>query len=219
MTAPSETQRQRRDPDIVGLLLAGGQGSRFEAAGGGDKLLAPWHGEPIAAHAARLLVAACDQVLAVLPPGKPARAKVLAREGCKLVEQESVREGMGRSIAIGLASILSCWEPRALVVMLADMPAVQATTLRALLDTWLARPDAPCVLARHRGQRGHPVVFGRSAFEGLLLLKGDRGAARLVDTLDPIVIDVEDPGILRDIDTPADLLQLEELQHGPKTEQ
>jgi molybdenum cofactor cytidylyltransferase len=126
---------------------------------------------------------------------------------------------MGASISSALRAILARARPRAVVVMLADMPAIRVDTLKALLRAWLARSEAACAVLRYRGRRGHPVVFGSSAFDGLLALSGDRGAARLIDSLTPIFLDVDDPGILNDIDTPADLMQLEEHPHGTKSDE
>lgn len=216
----------RQDPAIdhakcrpVGLLLAGGRGSRFAASGGGDKLLTAWQGLPIAAHAARLLKDACPHVFAILPCDKPALASVLAAEGCELIESDDVHAGMGASIATAVRAILARSRPVALFVMLADMPAVRPSSLRTLLGAWAAHPEAGCVLPTYRGLRGHPVLFGAAAFEHLASLSGDRGAGRLLDTLAPLTVEVDDPGILRDIDTPADLQQLNGLHHGPQDPQ
>jgi molybdenum cofactor cytidylyltransferase len=215
MTRLQELRIAPSDDCPVGLLLAGGRGSRFAASGGGDKLLASWRGLPVAAHAARLLQAACPRVFAILPRHKPALAAVLAQEGCELIEDDAVQEGMGVSIATAVRAILARTRPAALIVMLADMPAVRPTTALDLLGVWRANPDAGCVLPTWRGRRGHPVLFGAKAFDQLTQLRGDRGAGRLLDALEPLTLDIDDPGILRDIDTPADLQHLNGLHHGP----
>jgi molybdenum cofactor cytidylyltransferase len=203
----------------TGLLLAGGRGSRFAATGGGDKLLAVWDDLPIAAHAARLLQEVCPHVFAILPRHKPALAALLAAEGCELIENDAVREGMGVSIATAVRAILARSRPAALIVMLADMPAVHSDTIRTLLGAWRAHPDSVCVLPTYRGRRGHPVLFGAAAFEPLAALSGDRGAGQILDELAPHMVEVDDPGILRDIDTTTDLQQLNGLQHGPQNTQ
>jgi molybdenum cofactor cytidylyltransferase len=60
---------------------------------------------------------------------------------------------------------------------------------------------------RWRGERGHPVLFGRAHFAALEALNGDRGAASLLREHPVHWVEVEDPGILQDIDRPADLAQ------------
>jgi molybdenum cofactor cytidylyltransferase len=58
----------------------------------------------------------------------------------------------------------------------------------------------------YRDERGHPVGFGSRYRAELLGLEGDEGARSVVrsHSQDVEIIDCEDPGILRDIDTPDD---------------
>jgi molybdenum cofactor cytidylyltransferase len=55
------------------------------------------------------------------------------------------------------------------------------------------------------GRRGNPAGFARKVWPRLMALKGDQGARPLLDSLGAIDIPVDDPGIHRDIDVPADL--------------
>jgi len=55
------------------------------------------------------------------------------------------------------------------------------------------------------GSGGHPIGFGADFFAGLTALDGDEGARRLIDPAKLIRIETDDAGILRDVDTPADL--------------
>lgn len=90
-----------------------------------------------------------------------------------------------------------------LMMALVDHPAVRGDTLRALAGA--AAPDR-IVLPTCGGRRGHPVVFGREVFAELRAAPDAEGA-RAVVRRDPrrvIEVKVEDPGILRDVDTPAD---------------
>jgi len=71
------------------------------------------------------------------------------------------------------------------------------------------------VLAHYRGQRGHPVGFGASCRDALLLLQGPQGAALVVRaqaTINPVAqLELDDPGIVIDIDTLQDLANAERL--------
>ena len=92
----------------------------------------------------------------------------------------------------------------AAAVMLGDMPWVSPTTCRRLA----ALADAEHILRpRHRGRAGHPVVFGRDFWASLRGLSGERGARAVLDAHAAArrSMNVDDPGIHRDVDVPGDL--------------
>ena len=66
----------------------------------------------------------------------------------------------------------------------------------------------PVVYAQHRGRRGHPVGFASELYSELALLSGDEGARRLVARYPAQGVEVDDPGVLLDVDTIADLTGL-----------
>lgn len=188
----------------IGLLLTGGRGSRFDASGHRDKLLAIYAGAPVAVQAARHLIAACASVFAVLPLNKPQLLALLQAEGCETLPTDATQLGMGHSIAHGVARITERCAPAPLVVALGDMPAVQPDTIRALIDRAGNDPNS-IVAPGYRGRRGHPVVFGAAHWPALTELAGDRGAFALLERHRPRIIEVDDPGVLQDIDTEDDL--------------
>jgi molybdenum cofactor cytidylyltransferase len=107
--------------------------------------------------------------------------------------------GMGYSIAAGVAarSDASGW-----LVLPADMPMIQTHTLRQVADE-LDRHTI--VYAQHRGLRGHPVGFSAELYSELVLLTGDEGARRLLARYPALGVEVDDPGVLLDVDTEDDL--------------
>jgi molybdenum cofactor cytidylyltransferase len=182
---------------IAGILLCGGAGRRF----GMDKLLAGE--EPIAARAARHLVAGAGNALAVIPPKRLQLRQVLEAEGCTVVESARTSEGMGASLA---AAVEASDGARGWIVALGDMPLVDPKTIESVRRA-LER-GAPMAAPYDRGgRRGHPVGFARALREELLALGGDVGArdllARHATMVERCVTD--DPGIFVDIDTRADL--------------
>ena len=120
-----------------------------------------------------------------------------------LVIDDAARIGMGHSIAAGVAARphASGW-----LVLPGDMPLVQASTLVAVAAA-LADHHA-VVYAQHRGQRGHPVGFGAELFSELIALDGDEGARRLVARYPAHGVEVDDAGVLVDVDTQQDLQRL-----------
>jgi molybdenum cofactor cytidylyltransferase len=187
---------------IVGVLLAAGAGTRF----GGGKLLAPLAptGVPMGVAACAHLRAAVDQVVAVVRPEDAALAAALAAAGADVLACARASEGMGASLACGVARAANA---RGWLIGLADMPWIEPGTI-AMLATHLAHPDA-IVVPRYRGQPGHPVGFGAAHRAELLALGGDIGARGIVraHAASVIEVDVEDPGVLRDVDTPQDLAE------------
>jgi molybdenum cofactor cytidylyltransferase len=91
------------------------------------------------------------------------------------------------------------------------MPSILPATIRSIAAAVDAR-DAIAAPAYH-DTRGHPVVFGASHLPALGRCTGDRGATGLLATHALTLVPTEDPGVLADIDTPAD------LDHRPGSEQ
>jgi molybdenum cofactor cytidylyltransferase len=100
-------------------------------------------------------------------------------------------------------SLASTPVPQAWLVALGDMPFVAPATLRALADALAA--GAGIAAPVMDGRRGNPVGFGAVHLDALLALRGDEGARRLLKTCPVTEVPVDDPGIFRDIDLPADL--------------
>ena len=186
--------------NIVGLLLAAGSASRF----GSDKLRhALPHGVPIAVQAARPLKAELPRVVAVIRPGSEELQQALKAEGCEVVICENAAEGMGASLA---CAARAAGEADGYLVALGDMPFLRRTSIAAVRDALAG--GAALVAPYFRARRGHPVGIGKSFYEDLLSLRGDEGAKKLlaVNEKQLVKIPIGDPGVIRDIDKPEDLL-------------
>ena len=186
---------------IVAVLLAAGSGSRF----GGDKLLHPLaDGTPLGVAAARNLLAAGLPIVAVVKPGDDALADLLQKEGCTVTVCEHAARGMGASLAHGVRATRSAagW-----VIALGDMPSIRGATVNAIADA--IKTGAGLVAPAYRGQRGHPVGFARRLVGDLLALDGDAGARDIIaaNRNNLVLIECDDPGVLRDIDRREDLNQ------------
>jgi len=93
------------------------------------------------------------------------------------------------------------------IVVLGDMPWVQPATVAALREA--LEQGAHIVVPRYQGSRGNPVGFSRRYWNELMALQGDEGARSLLQrhVLNITWVDVEDKGILQDVDLLADVFQ------------
>jgi len=184
-------------PDVCCMVLAAGSSSRF----GSDKrqALLPDGRTLLEATLANIPPMFTQRIL-VLHPGDGELAAVHAG-AWETVIAASAALGMGHSLAAGLAR---CTSSTGVLVVLADMPAVQPSTYTELARQ-LCRDRI--VLPRHGGKRGNPVGIGRDFFTDLGRPQGDQGARHLLREHPTAIlwVDCDDPGILRDIDKPSDI--------------
>ncbi|WP_319936808.1 NTP transferase domain-containing protein [Thermohalobaculum sediminis] len=192
-----------RRPRVAAILLAAGQSRRM---GGADKLTEEAGGRPLLARAAAALKAsAVDGVLAVLRPGDAARGAALVGLGVRVVENPRAADGMGTSIAAGVAALGPGAD--AVLIALGDMPDLDPSDIDRLIAAFDPAEGRAIVRALGAdGTPGHPVIFGRRFFEPLRALEGDTGARAVVAEHPDFVVDVTLSGrsALTDLDTPQD---------------
>ena len=181
------------------MLLAAGAGTRF----GGGKLVHPLDdGVAIAAHAARNLIAAGLDVIAVVRPGDFPLADLLEQEGCEVTHCAESVHGMGHTLAHAVSARR---DAAGLIVALADMPRLKPATIQSVVA---ALAEGATIAAPYLdGERGHPVGFGARLRDELTQLTGDSGAQKVLQRHagDIRRIDTDDPGVLLDIDSRSDL--------------
>lgn len=180
------------------LVLAAGRARRF----GSDKRLARLPDGRLSVDA---LLDQLDTsglpVLVCLGPQDGEIVTLLDARGFRHQVCERSGEGMGGTLAQGIMQVKS-WN--GVLVALADMPWIAGATYRAVADR--LESGSICV-PTFEGERGHPVGFGRKFFPELAMLGGDTGARSLLAKHPDKIreVPVEDAGIHRDIDTPADI--------------
>ncbi len=184
---------------ITGLLLAAGRSTRF----GQNKLLHAPPGEPpLALQAARCLVV-LEHSLALIPHGDETLRALFQKIGMAVMEVPVAvsHPGLSDSLRAGLKATP---EATGWIIALADMPQVKPATVTAVHQA--LSEGAPIVACRHRGLRGNPVGFSSRFRSELMALQGDQGARGLLERHADEVhwLEVDDPGILLDIDVPAD---------------
>lgn len=186
----------RLRPTII--VLAAGAGSRYhgtlhkleELLGGSTVLGATLRN---ASQSQLPLLVVTTAARAALVGGQVAARDIL------VVSDADAARGMGSSIAAGVAerSGAAGW-----LVLPGDMPLVAPASIRAVAT---ALEQYPVVFAQHRGRRGHPVGFSAELYSELVRLSGDDGARRVVARYPAYGEELDDPGVLLDVDTVADL--------------
>lgn len=96
-----------------------------------------------------------------------------------------------------------------ILVVPVDAPLVTSATVEALLATFRTT-SSPIVRAVHRGAHGHPVIFSRAVFAELRRADPSVGAKAVTRAYEHAIanVDVDDPGVVQDIDTPEDYEKL-----------
>lgn len=188
---------------LWGITLAAGQGSRF----GSDKMACPIPDamaieRPLVMHALAALQPVCDECVVVLRPEQTALVQAVTQAGSQAIICDTAGEGMAHSLRAGVAAVP---QDAAMLLMLGDMPFVQAATMQKVSSA--LRKGASLVAPFFNGQRGHPVGFSAQWRDAMLTLEGDAGAKRLIQQHPDALTRIEcnDPGILRDIDLRSDL--------------
>lgn len=190
----------RYRPTIV--VLAAGQGSRFSPAppGSGHKLEQRLGTSTVLGTTlGHAIASGCPIVVVTTVRLAPLASTLVARRDLVVIGDDDALRGVGHSIAAGVAE-----RPQAhgWLVLPGDMPMIRERSILAVAD---ALVEHPVVFSQYQGRRGHPVGFATELYAELIALTGDEGARRVVARYPGFGVVVDDPGVLIDIDTPADL--------------
>lgn len=184
------------------VVPAAGRSERFGA--GRHKLAQPLGASSVLARTLACAIASGLRTVVVTTAAfvDLARSSVAARDVVVLPDVGSdgtASLGMGTSIAAGVRASA---DSAGWLILPGDMPMVQPATLLAVAR---ALDHHPVAYAQHGGRRGHPVGFAAELYTELAELSGEEGARRIIARYPAFAVDVDDPGILVDIDTERDL--------------
>ena len=194
------------------MILAAGESSRM----GRDKALLPLGEQTFLEHLAGLLDGEVEPLLVVLghhadqierQARLPAAAKVLHNPEYSL--------GQLSSLHVALRS-LDQRQIDAVLVCLVDHPGITKQVLRAL-RTSFEQSRAMIMIPTWHGRRGHPVLFSSRLFQELLDAPLDQGARAVVrhHAQEVETVDVDEEGILWDVDRPEDYAALQSRWMSP----
>ena len=204
--APAPVQAPAR-PRIAAVILAAGQSRRM---GPSNKLLANVGGKPMVVHVADAVqTSQARPVVAVLGHQADAVRAALAGRDIMFVENSDYADGISGSLKLGLRAL-----PRGVdgaIICLGDMPRVTSVQIDQLIAAFNPVEGRAICVPTFNGKRGNPVLFARRFFEDMESVSGDVGARHLIGEAPELVceVEMEDRGVLLDIDTPEALAEAE----------
>jgi molybdenum cofactor cytidylyltransferase len=187
----------------AGLILAAGESRRM----GSPKALLPYRGETFLDTLIGLFAARCAPVIVVLGAGA-GQIRAAAKRPATFVVNENYIHGMTTSLQCGLRAVPP--EVDGVLFTLVDHPAVSPATIDAILAA--PGPEGAPLLRvpRYGADRGHPIWFSRALIPEFLAIPAGGAANEVVHAhrAETEFLDLEDPGIVADIDDPEAYRQL-----------
>lgn len=190
---------------IAAVVLAAGTSSRL----GTPKQLLEYRGRPVlAVVAGTLLQSPVDRVVVVLGHRSGEVAGALEGLPVKMVINSFYAAGQASSLKAGLEALEGPVD--GVLFALGDQPLVKPGTVRLLVERF--RETGGIAAPFYQGRRGNPVLFHRRFFPAIRSLEGDVGAREVIAAHPESLhrVDVDDPGVLLDIDTWEDYRRMVE---------
>jgi molybdenum cofactor cytidylyltransferase len=184
--------------DLDCVMLAAGSSSRMSSW----KMTLPLGASTLAERSVAVALEVCRRV--VLVGGFRAEELIERfREEPRVtvVINPDFRQGMFSSVQTG------CREARSahFFLSLADMPLVRPDTYRCLLQqATVEHPGVPVVIPHYRGKKGHPLLLALVMRSRILEAPREQTLREVLRCVPNLVVPVEDPHVLQDIDTPED---------------
>ncbi|MDG2423949.1 MAG: nucleotidyltransferase family protein [Phycisphaerales bacterium] len=195
---------------VIGVLLAAGRGRRL----GGNKQLSPWpsvHGtRPLVASAFDHISVACDEIIVVLGHRQVEIEDVLRPRVYATIHADADAD-MSHSILAGVEFALRVEDVDCILLQLGDHPQVAPATLDTIIES--ARSLDSAVGPQYQGRHGHPIAIPKRLAGEIIESGLPEGLAEWfrADDSRRQFIEVDDPSVLMDIDTPQDLAEASQL--------
>ena len=191
---PAETK-------VAGIILAAGASRRM---GSVNKLLASIAGKPLVRHAVESFVAtSLSPIIVVVGYESDKVAAALEGLPVQLVFNPEHATGQGSSVGVGVEAL--DYNVTDAMIGLGDMPLLPSTLLDSLINTHIGHEEHACIITIpvFEGQRGNPVLWGKTFFPELITLAGDRGGRQLLKDHKAAqqLITCDCSSVLRDVDT------------------
>ncbi len=195
----------------IAVLPAAGASRRM----GRPKLLLPFRGAPLVAAVVGALRAGGVDGIVLVTAGDDAELRAWARQaGVVTAINPAPERGMLSSIQEGLAALggadALARRGDVLLVSPADLPRLDPKSVAELLRR-MTEAEARLAVPLYQGRRGHPLALAPALIPEIFELDPALGLKQLRDRHEAELLEVpvDDPGVLMDVDTPADYESLE----------
>jgi molybdenum cofactor cytidylyltransferase len=188
---------------IAALILAAGQSKRM----GQPKMLLPWGETTVLGQVVNTFKAAGVEDLLVITGGAKEQVETLVGDSARTIFNPDFAEGeMLSSIQAGLAEVKP--EVEAVLVGLGDQPQVQERSVRLVVEEY-TKSGASLVVPSYQKRRGHPWLVTRPHWDEILRMSPSETLRDFLNRHANEIryVEVNDPGILKDLDTPEDYLK------------
>jgi len=169
---------------------------------GSDKALLPLGDSTFLRTLIETFLTRLDPVVVVLGHhASEIRATVRTDPRVRLVTNEDYDRGMLSSLQTGLRAVEM---DSGVVFTLVDHPGVRAETLAMVVEAFEEGVQTAAI-PRYEGERGHPVAISPQLGAELLALPPDSSPKSVMRNAysKARFVDVDDPAVVEDIDTPA----------------
>ncbi|MBV9499177.1 MAG: nucleotidyltransferase family protein [Acidobacteriaceae bacterium] len=193
--------REQVGSGVSAIVLAAGSSTRM----GTVKPLVEVGGKPMLERTlSTVLQSRVDEIVVVLGHSAELIQQSIPFRDATAVINHSYTEGMASSLRTGLSSVRANVE--AVLIVLADQPFLKSETIDRLIEQYRSE-WAEILVPTYNGVRGNPVLLDRSVFHELAQLNGDVGFRAIFGSHARGIakVPVQDPGVLVDLDTPADV--------------
>ena len=188
---------------VAGVVLAAGQSTRM----GRNKMLLEIGGRTLVRRAvSTALAAGLDPVLVVLGHESEKVRAELSGLACTPVLNREYASGMNTSLRAGIAALSD--DVAAAVVLLGDMPLVDAAMVRSLVDAF-SRKGSPLAVSIYGDVVAPPIVYGRTLFPELRALTAEACGKSVIKRHRAEALELPWPAeTLTDLDEPADVQRI-----------
>jgi len=185
---------------ITALVPAAGMSTRL----GRNKLLLPFKGTPLIAHAVDTLrTSMVDEIIVVLGHEADQVRAAIGKRHVIFVENPDYRQGLGTTVRAGFTAVPV--HTTAVMIYLADQPLLEAGEVNFLIRAFAeaSRTDKSFVVPLFRGQRGNPVIVDPRYKASILAIAGETGCRRVIkqNPDQVLTVEMETDHVVRDIDT------------------
>jgi len=194
--------------ELAVLILAAGASKRMGAT---IKQLLPWKNTTLLGHTIQQARAVSANIVVVLGANK-APIKATLGKDLTVIENPDWKKGMGTSIAIGVNEIAKNSTIKAVLIVLADQPLLEAGYYLELKENF-SKCACSIVATLYDTKNGVPAIFAASLFSELSTLDKDYGARKLMLDYKTNTKAIDPKGNAVDIDTPENYERLRINHH------